>query len=187
VPARRPAAIAGFLSPAECLDVIAEIEARPHIPAGVLNETTQKRSVDADAWHSAEVELSAGTRQHLERRLSSVLPRLARRFDCEVTELSGVGAFVYGPGGHFATHKDTGEDPRGNTARRKVSIVVTLNDGGNDFDGGELRLYVPPDRMARVRSRPGQLIAFPVTTPHRVTPVIRGKRYSLVAWALAGR
>ena len=126
------------------------------------------------------------------------MPELEQRFGCEVSHLSGVTALIYDVGDHFAAHSDGGGDDEApaEVRRRRVSLVVALNDGAgdmSDFRGGELEFYAGtvPAGAARtapimsVRSSPGMLIAFASSMIHRVAPVAAGRRYSLALWALA--
>jgi PKHD-type hydroxylase len=197
VPTERPACVPGFLSPGECRDLIAEINARPHAAPYVLGENGEA-DIDPDSWRSREIELSPTTNGRLEQRLWALMPKLRQRFDCEVTEFSEIGAFLYRKGDHFESHEDSGKpgEVPDHIARRKISLVVALSDGASakpDFAGGELHIYPGFDPsggdrsayVAHVRYRPGLLIAFPASTLHRVTRVTRGRRYSLVSWALA--
>jgi len=57
---------------------------------------------------------------------------------------------------------------------------VQLNDGA-DYDGGDLEVSLGTNdkRVARTK---GTVIMFPSYMRHRVLPVTRGTRYSLVAW-----
>ena len=68
---------------------------------------------------------------------------------------------------------------------RKVSISVQLS-RPEDYAGGDLefRFRGQPHQAERTR---GTLIAFPSFTLHRVTPVTRGTRWSLVAWICGPR
>jgi PKHD-type hydroxylase len=68
---------------------------------------------------------------------------------------------------------------------RKLSFSVQLSQS-EDYDGGDLELFVRNRPQVAVRER-GALIAFPSFTLHRVTPVTRGTRWSLVAWILGHR
>lgn len=69
--------------------------------------------------------------------------------------------------------------------RRKISITVQLS-ASEDYEGGDLELLFgsAPYRAERAR---GTVIAFPSFALHRVTPVTRGTRYSLVAWITGPR
>jgi PKHD-type hydroxylase len=49
------------------------------------------------------------------------------------------------------------------------------------YEGGDLEFHLSGLDRTRMR-RQGTLIAFPSFHEHRVTPVTRGQRFSLVAW-----
>jgi PKHD-type hydroxylase len=63
---------------------------------------------------------------------------------------------------------------------RKLSIVVQLSDPEH-YEGGEFHYLdsVEPEVLLKER---GSLLAFPSWAMHRVTPVTKGTRYSLVGW-----
>lgn len=62
---------------------------------------------------------------------------------------------------------------------RKISISVPLNNA-SEFEGGVLEFNF--GAIQRPPQIAGSPIMFPSWVLHRVTPVTRGKRYSLVAW-----
>jgi PKHD-type hydroxylase len=68
---------------------------------------------------------------------------------------------------------------------RKLSISIQLS-SSEDYDGGDLELMYGnvPTKLDRTR---GAFIIFPSFMLHRVTPVTRGTRWSLVAWILGKR
>lgn len=68
---------------------------------------------------------------------------------------------------------------------RKLSFSVQLS-SSEDYDGGDLELWAANRPQVAVRER-GALIAFPSFTLHRVAPVTRGTRWSLVAWILGNQ
>lgn len=68
---------------------------------------------------------------------------------------------------------------------RKLSVTIQLSDP-EEYEGGELQfknywgtsqLLVSEDMMKK-----GTVIVFPSSVLHRVTPIIKGTRYSLVQW-----
>jgi PKHD-type hydroxylase len=83
----------------------------------------------------------------------------------------------YGVGDSFGWHLDTGG---GQTSTRKLSMSVQLSDDG-EYAGGDLELCACP--QLDPRRRRGTIIVFPSFLAHQVTPVTRGTRCSLVAWA----
>lgn len=84
----------------------------------------------------------------------------------------------YNAGDHFnAWHMDVG--PNHATAR-KISMSVELSPAGS-YEGGLLEIM--PDALApALKVGQGGGIAFPSFRVHRVTPVVSGKRVSLVNW-----
>ena len=68
---------------------------------------------------------------------------------------------------------------------RKLSISIQLS-RSEDYDGGDLELMygTEPHKLDRTR---GAFIVFPSFVLHRVTPVTRGTRWSLVAWVGGAR
>jgi PKHD-type hydroxylase len=78
--------------------------------------------------------------------------------------------------GFFKWHADT--VPSDMT--RKISISVPLSDPA-EYDGGSLELNQGTS-IITVEQLAGVPIIFPSWLIHRVTPVTRGRRYSLVAW-----
>jgi PKHD-type hydroxylase len=68
---------------------------------------------------------------------------------------------------------------------RKISVSVQLS-RDEDYEGGDLELLFANQAEPMERTR-GAFIAFPSFVLHRVTPVTRGTRWSLVAWILGNR
>lgn len=64
---------------------------------------------------------------------------------------------------------------------RKLSLVLQLSDP-LDYEGGELQLQAGSGITSVPREK-GLIVIFPSYTLHKVTPVTKGTRYSIVAWA----
>ena len=80
----------------------------------------------------------------------------------------------------YGWHIDQAELKDTNDLPRKLSITLLLND---DFEGGELEIYNPVDQKTiPVPMKAGSYCVFPSWVVHRVKPVTKGTRYSLVAW-----
>jgi PKHD-type hydroxylase len=80
--------------------------------------------------------------------------------------------------GFYDWHADIGG--RGIPQSRKLSLTVQLSDP-DDYEGGALELNMRGEPEAAPRDR-GTAIAFPSYALHRVAPVTRGVRRSLVVW-----
>lgn len=80
------------------------------------------------------------------------------------------------PKGHYTAHID--KMYKGPV--RKLSLAIQLTDP-KEYKGGELTIYegANPDIMPK---KLGMGVIFPSYVLHRVTPIKKGTRYSLVAW-----
>lgn len=68
-------------------------------------------------------------------------------------------------------------------ATRKLSITFLLNEPGVDFEGGDFQITLGREAAAEnVEMKKGRIIAFPSFVVHRVTPVTKGVRKSIVVW-----
>jgi PKHD-type hydroxylase len=80
---------------------------------------------------------------------------------------------------HYDWHIDMMACKDGSSPR-KLSLILQLSDA-TEYEGGELQLKDSSDHTA-VERKKGHLIAFPSYLLHRVTPVTKGIRRSLVVW-----
>ncbi len=80
------------------------------------------------------------------------------------------------PGQHYTWHCDRGFG----MGVRKLSVSLLLSDP-DDYEGGDLELKFGEEAQTAERVR-GMMTIFPSWSLHRVTPVTKGTRYSLVAW-----
>jgi len=81
------------------------------------------------------------------------------------------------PGGHYDQHIDKFY---GGIIRR-LSFTILLNDK-KDFKGGEFEIYEGRGETIVREQEIGNMIIFPSYVMHRVSPVTKGQRYSLVGW-----
>ena len=80
-------------------------------------------------------------------------------------------------GGHYDWHMDVGA---GDLQIRKISIVLQLSDP-EAYEGGVFELFIGKD-IRQLPKKKGSVILFPSYFMHRVTPVTKGERKSLVLW-----
>lgn len=78
---------------------------------------------------------------------------------------------------HYNWHLDKGAST---LSPRKLSIVLQLSNP-NEYEGGDLELFVGGGPTIAQKKR-GLVYIFPSWVLHRVTPVTRGTRRSLVIW-----
>jgi len=89
----------------------------------------------------------------------------------------------YGEGMTFGAHVDGGVriDPRtGRKLRTDISATLFLSDP-DDYDGGELEV-VDTYGAHSVKLAAGDLLLYPATSLHQVTPVTRGERLASFFW-----
>jgi predicted 2-oxoglutarate/Fe(II)-dependent dioxygenase YbiX len=192
-----PCTVAGLLTPGECRELRREMDASFQQQAEIW--LGHDFGVAPESRLGTIATLAETTEQFVQDRLWGVMAQLEAFYGCEVSHISAATALIYRRGDHFAAHSDGGvdEDAPPEVTRRRVSLVVALNDGASErpqFSGGELRFYprckpgtapAAGDETIAFRSEPGLLIAFPSPMVHQVMPVADGSRYSLALWALA--
>jgi PKHD-type hydroxylase len=67
---------------------------------------------------------------------------------------------------------------------RKLSLVMMLNDPTSDFEGGDFLISESGAEPTKVEFKKGRLILFPSFIIHKVSPVTKGIRKTLVTWIL---
>lgn len=97
---------------------------------------------------------------------------------------------TYAPGGHHDWHEDT-EPPafadRQEGLERKITLSMRLSPA-KAYDGGAFEVQTPEAGCACTElDMLGDTIVFPAHLRHRVAPVTRGQRQSLVMWVLGPR
>jgi hypothetical protein len=99
--------------------------------------------------------------------------------DFEYKEIVDINILKYENTGFYTWHVDHFAD-----IPRTMSCILLLN---NDYEGGNI-LFRNPDGSGEweVEVKPNRMIIWPSNFlyPHTVKPVTKGRRYSVVAWAL---
>ena len=84
----------------------------------------------------------------------------------------------YPVGGFYGWHTDNDVMGKNEPPVRKISMTLLLS-SPNEFEGGDLELM---DQGKSAKLKQGQAVFFASFIPHRVIPVTRGERKSLVMW-----
>jgi hypothetical protein len=178
------------LTPTECDEALASF---PPTKPGETNQSLVKRSskvgfVHEPKWsfweklrqlvyevnarlHRFDIETERCPRLVLEEPPVPALARTDLLAHTEPVQLS-----EYQVGDEYDWHLDLGPGP---ASRRKLSLSVQLTEP-NEYEGGDLEIK-GVHNIPALRKR-GSVIIFPSFLLHRVTPVTRGVRRSLVAW-----
>ncbi len=170
----------GLFSDAEMDRLIAEHE--PLLTQSRLG--TGRSNPDIRRSHVVLIDKTAAHQWLYDRFLEAAKAMNERYFCVDISGIEGniqIARYDSSDQGFYDWHTDFGDV----APRRKISISVQLS-RPEDYDGGELELFFrnPPAQMDRTR---GAFIAFPSFAVHRVSPVTRGTRWSLVAWITGSR
>lgn len=118
-------------------------------------------------------------------KYSDLVSRVNRDFF--ILDIEGFENFqytVYKPGQHYNWHFDW--EPVYQPYQRKISGVIMVSNPETDFEGGEFQIVTNgnPEEPMTVKMKQGDVLFFASWMPHRVKPVLSGKRKSLVGWVL---
>ena len=80
--------------------------------------------------------------------------------------------------GHYDWHLDIGS---GHFSTRKISITLQLSDE-SEYEGGNLEFNLGSDNISKANKSQNTATIFPSYLLHRVSPVTKGIRKSLVLW-----
>lgn len=80
--------------------------------------------------------------------------------------------------GHYTWHQDIGP---GNASKRKISVTIQLSDA-TEYEGGDLQIWRGGNSIQTAPRGAGVSVLFPSYMMHRVSPMKRGIRKSLVLW-----
>lgn len=171
-----PQTIPGAFSADECAAIVQLGAARIRQPAAV-DDRSDLASRDFRLSDIAWIEPAADA-HWLYHRLGVLFGRANAAYGFDIRGFVEPLQFTcYGARQYFGWHVDIGA---GQTSARKLSLTIQLAEE-NDYEGGDLRFHGAPS-VPEARAQ-GAATFFPAFLAHEVTPVTRGLRRSLVAWA----
>jgi len=117
-------------------------------------------------------------------KISSVITEVNNRFfNFDITALYEniqLGLYSAEENGHYDWHVDYNVGDT-NVVPRKLSMALLLNDP-SEFEGGKFKIKTNSDIEQDLELKKGRAWFFPSWTLHKVTPVTKGVRKSLVVW-----
>lgn len=172
----------GLLRPEECAAIVGMMDTLPARNATVDDGERKEETRRSDVrWltHDDPDPLRHQTAQFF---LSAIAQANQDFFRFELTDLEPMQFTLYRGEvkGTYDWHQD-GFFHADNNLVRKLTMVVQLSPP-EDYEGGGLELQVSSIHTV-VPAELGLAVFFPAPTMHRVVPVTRGNRRSLVAWA----
>ena len=104
-----------------------------------------------------------------------------QQWEYDLNTLLGIQVSKYeAPDGHYRWHSDYGTS-QNSEFTRKLSASLLLTDP-SEYEGGDLEFIDYHGNNVFAPKTKGSIIVFDSRVPHRVTPVTKGLRYSLVTW-----
>jgi PKHD-type hydroxylase len=173
----------GFLTPEDINLLLAQPEWL-NLQAGCVGGSGGGSDVNASirdsqiSWLGAKPELA-----HIWEKLSIAVAEVNRRFfHFDLTgfhEPMQLGLYTEEKQGHYDWHTDA--SPNDNHVPRKLSMAMLLSDP-SEFEGGEFQVKTCNDVAQTLECQRGRAWFLPAYTLHRVAPVTKGARRSLVIW-----
>ncbi len=143
--------------------------------AGEVNERIRASQI---AWVGAKPEL-----HYIWEKLANAVAEVnSRFFHFDLTgfhEPMQLGLYTEQQQGHYDWHIDAISS--GGSVPRKLSLSILLSDP-SEFEGGEFQVKTNTDVVQTLETIKGRAWFFPSYTLHRVAPVTKGVRRSLVLW-----
>ena len=127
------------------------------------------------------------------RELSPFINYANKSWKFNITRYEDIQFTEYQPRGHYNWHNDSIKNPMNlKNMQRKLSMSVQLSKP-KDYEGGDLKFNLrgldsqngdtamsPPPEF----KQQGSIVVFPSFLWHKVEPITKGIRYSLVMWAI---
>jgi PKHD-type hydroxylase len=167
-------------TPEECQRIVAMADNMYGTKSTVGSEKTRKYDTSIRAVDTYNLELNEKTKWIFDRIAAATATANAEYYRYNILGITHALQLLHykgEEGGHYDWHIDAGP---GASSTRKISVVVPLNQP-TEFEGGVLEVnnngvvYDAPQE-------PGSMILFPSFCLHRVNPVTKGNRWSLVSW-----
>lgn len=160
-----------FLSSAHC-DVICKTN-QEWVSGSTAGETQKHRIVETADVHKYYRLRSMVGRQIVEHNVD---------YKYDVQNINEMRMLRYKRGGKYDWHQDVDWSQK---QQRKFTFIIQLTDP-EMYTGGDLEFRDADIDLSHTRER-GSLIIFPSMLYHRITPIKKGIRQSIVGWAVGPR
>ena len=171
--------IGGLVNPVQKKEKVVKTE-------NTVNENVRKSDVKFIDYQNGQ-----GESDWLFYRLNSIIENLNSQFynfDLNGYETLQYTVYHHHENGRYDFHMDTimGQNlPDDMFETRKLSMTFLLNEPSVDFEGGDFQINSGQEKDAEtVPLKKGRIIMFPSFMIHRVAPVTKGTRKSIVIWVV---
>ena len=170
-----------IFTPEQCKMIIEAGRAEPRNDAGVGNEQgTKGGHVDTNTRTSHISWIPFSKMTDMYKDLDRIMQATNRNhFGFDGMTINEMAQYTeYPEGGFYEWHVDNDVNMQHELPVRKISMTLLLSPE-SEFEGGDLEL-MSEGKVAKIKQ--GHAVFFASFIRHRVKPVIRGRRQSLVMW-----
>lgn len=170
-----------IFTPEQCKMIIEAGRAEPRNDAGVGNEQgTKGGHVDTNTRTSHISWIPFSKMADMYKDIDKIMQATNRNhFGFDGMTINEMAQYTeYPEGGFYEWHVDNDVNMQHEPPVRKISMTLLLSPE-SEFEGGDLELMAE-GKIAKIKQ--GHAVFFASFIRHRVKPVIRGRRQSLVMW-----
>jgi PKHD-type hydroxylase len=171
----------GIFSEEECRQIVRDFSPEEWDEAGMNRLESAEESHQDHKWrHTLNTWIPKEEKSLwiFDKMLALTMSANAHKWQFEVDFFEAIQLAKYEEGMHYEWHNDLGPGMAGN---RKLSITVQLS-SPDEYEGGELLLDNSRKEAFTAPKEIGSVTVFPSFMKHKVAPVTKGTRYSLVVW-----
>lgn len=170
-----------IFTPEQCKMIIEAGRAEPRNDAGVGNEKgTKEGHVDTNTRTSHISWIPFSKMDNMYKDIDKIMQATNRNhFGFDGMTINEMAQYTeYPEGGFYEWHVDNDVNMQHEPPVRKISMTLLLSPE-SEFEGGDLEL-MSEGKVAKIKQ--GHAVFFASFIRHRVKPVTRGRRQSLVMW-----
>ena len=170
-----------IFTPEQCQDIINAGRSEPRNDAGVGSNTGIKGSVVDTKTRTSHISwISFKKMQPMYKKIEKVMKATnGNHFGFDGMQITEMAQYTeYPEGGFYEWHVDNDVNFQHEPPVRKISMTCLLSPE-SEFEGGDLEL-MSEGKVAKIKQ--GHAVFFASFIRHRVKPVTRGRRQSLVMW-----
>ena len=170
-----------MLTPEQCQMIINAGRSEPRNDASVGSDRGSKGGVIDTKTRTSHISWIPFKKMHeMYKQIEKTMKQTnGNHFGFDGMQITEMAQYTeYPEGGFYDWHVDNDVNMQNEPPVRKISMTCLLSPQ-NEFEGGDLELM---KEGKSVKLKQGQAIFFASFIRHRVAPVIRGNRKSLVMW-----
>jgi len=116
----------------------------------------------------------------LDQKVAKLVQERNRGFNYKIKRINETKLLQYRPGGKYDWHQDViWSEPE----HRKFTYIIQLSKE-NEYMGGDFEFRDADNIDLSTFRKQGSIIVFPSIMHHRITPLTKGIRFSIVGWVV---